>query len=103
VSYLYRRGEILLGGNVSLLKRPRLKGFEASKLDPAETRAIFRERGWRSVVGFQTRNPIHRSHEYIQKCALELMDGLLIHPLVGKTKLDLDFCTLKTDTPSSRI
>ncbi|MBI3990280.1 MAG: sulfate adenylyltransferase [candidate division NC10 bacterium] len=88
VSYLYQRGEILLGGNVSLLKQPSLKGFEAYTLEPVDTRAIIRERGWRSVVGFQTRNPIHRSHEYLQKCALELMDGLLIHPLVGKTKLD---------------
>ncbi|MFN3477262.1 MAG: sulfate adenylyltransferase [Candidatus Methylomirabilales bacterium] len=89
VQYLFRRGDVLLGGKVSLIRRPPLlKGFEAFKLDPSETRAMFRERGWRSVVGFQTRNPIHRSHEYIQKCALELMDGLLIHPLVGKTKLD---------------
>ena len=89
VQYLYQRGDVLLGGKVSLMRRPPLlRGFEAFKLDPLETRTIFQERGWRSVVGFQTRNPIHRSHEYIQKCALELMDGLLIHPLVGKTKLD---------------
>lgn len=88
VKYLYQRGDILLGGKISLLKRLPFHGFEAYKFDPAETRAAFKERGWRSVVGFQTRNPIHRSHEYIQKCALELMDGLLIHPLVGKTKLD---------------
>jgi ATP sulfurylase len=88
VAYLMGRGEVLLGGRVDLLNRPRLPGFEEYRLDPAQTRALFRERGWRTVVGFQTRNPIHRSHEYIQKCALELMDGLLIHPLVGKTKLD---------------
>jgi sulfate adenylyltransferase len=89
VWYLYQRGDLFLGGKVSLVRRPSLlPGFEAYKLDPAETRALFKQRGWRTVVGFQTRNPIHRSHEYIQKCALELMDGLLIHPLVGKTKLD---------------
>ncbi len=89
VWYLHQRGDVLLGGRVNLLERPPLpSSFEAYKLDPVETRAVFKKLGWRTVVGFQTRNPIHRSHEYIQKCALELMDGLLIHPLVGKTKLD---------------
>ncbi|MEK6660510.1 MAG: sulfate adenylyltransferase [candidate division NC10 bacterium] len=88
VQYLFQRGELLVGGPVSLIRRPSLPGFEDYYYTPAETRRRFIERGWRTVVGFQTRNPIHRSHEYIQKCALELMDGLLIHPLVGRTKLD---------------
>lgn len=88
VQYLYQRGGMLVSGPVSLVRRPSMPGFEEYYFDPAETRRCFEERGWRTVVGFQTRNPIHRSHEYIQKCALELMDGLLIHPLVGRTKLD---------------
>jgi len=88
VEYQIARGDALLAGPVDLIARPPLKGFEAHRLDPAMTRARFGRLGWRTVVGFQSQHPVHRAHEYIQKCALEPLDGLLIHPLVGMTKLD---------------
>ena len=88
VRVLYDQGDWLLGGRISLLNRPRNLAFIQYRRDPAQTRALFQERRWRRVVAFQTRNPVHRAHEYIQKCALEIADGLLLHPIVGETKSD---------------
>lgn len=90
VARLYKQGEVLLAGPVHVINLPARATEEFAELryTPAQTRAIFAERGWRRIVGFQTRNPIHRAHEYIQKTALEIVDGLLLHPLVGETKSD---------------
>src|SRR5262249_23651646 len=76
VAYLRSSGDVYLGGEVWLVDRPVVSQFPKYPRDPAATRALFAARGFRRVVGFQTRNPIHRAHEYITKCALETMDGL---------------------------
>jgi sulfate adenylyltransferase len=88
VKALHAGGEFLVAGPVRVFHLPKHATFQNYRLTPAETRAAFAERGWRRVVGFQTRNPVHRAHEYLQKCALEIVDGLLLHPLVGETKED---------------
>jgi sulfate adenylyltransferase len=87
VARLYAQHDRYLAGPVTVFERLE-PAFPELHRDPVETRALFAARGWRRVVGFQTRNPIHRAHEYLTKCALETVDGLLIHPLVGETKSD---------------
>lgn len=90
VARLYQMGDQRLGGSIDVIDLPTRAQTEFADLryTPAQTRQLFAERGWRRIVGFQTRNPIHRAHEYIQKTALEIVDGLLVHPLVGETKAD---------------
>jgi sulfate adenylyltransferase len=87
VARLYAQKPLYLAGRVTVFERAE-PSFPELAFDPCETRTAFAERGWRRVVGFQTRNPIHRAHEYLTKVALETVDGLLIHPLVGETKSD---------------
>lgn len=82
-------GNHFLAGKITLVNRPRRETIAPGFfIDPADTRALFKQRQWKTIVAFQTRNPIHRAHEYIIKCAMETLDGAFIHPLVGETKAD---------------
>jgi ATP sulfurylase len=89
VAYLFEhRDEVALGGRITLARRTIERKFPSHHRDPAELRSVIAARGWRRTVAFQTRNPIHRAHEYLLRCALEITDGLVVHPLVGETKGD---------------
>jgi len=88
VAQVMKQGDTCLGGPIEVLTTTHEPEFAEFRLPPATTRQAFAQKGWSTVAAFQTRNPIHRSHEYLTKCALEMTDGLLIHPLVGETKSD---------------
>ena len=87
VAAIYEEGARCIAGTYEVDELP---GHEAAftkrYLSPAESRKAFQDRGWKRIVAFQTRNPIHRAHEHVTKTALEITDGLMIHPLIGKTK-----------------
>jgi sulfate adenylyltransferase len=88
VAYLVGRPTTLVGGSIRVLPLPEDLPFAKFRFTPTQLRAKIAALGWKKIAGFQTRNPIHRAHEYLTKIALEYTDGLVLHPLVGETKND---------------
>jgi len=88
VAIVQKQGNTCLAGDVDVINPNYDPEFPDHRLAPARTREAFASRGWQTIAAFQTRNPIHRAHEYLTKVALEMTDGLLIHPVVGETKAD---------------
>lgn len=88
VAAVRKQSDVCLAGEIDVVTPNHQPEFPDHRLTPAQTRAAFEKRGWKTIAAFQTRNPIHRAHEYLTKCALEITDGVLIHPLVGETKSD---------------
>ncbi len=88
IAKVFSQGEFYIAGKIYVVSLPKRYNFVEYRLTPAQTRKIFEQKNWQRIVAFQTRNPIHRAHEYILKCALEISDGLFLHPIVGKTKQD---------------
>jgi len=85
VKSLHERGEVFLGGKIDLIDNTK-EPFYNRNLDPKETRFLFNKKGWKRVVAFQTRNVPHLGHEYLQRCGLEIADGLFINPVIGRKK-----------------
>jgi sulfate adenylyltransferase len=85
VANVYNMKQLLFGGKITLL-HSKMRTFSEYTLSPKETRILFKEKGWKEVVAFQTRNPPHIGHEYVQKTALTFTDGLFINPIIGKKK-----------------
>ena len=86
VANIYNMKKQLMGGKISLLKNKK-REYDEYNLTPKETRVLFKGKGWREIVAFQTRNPPHIGHEYVQKTALTFVDGLFINPIIGKKKV----------------